>query len=73
MSISKEAELVKKELDAVNIRLEAARCNFNYADAQEMVDYYTYLIMANETLYDYLNKKYKEMCDSERMVLDGVS
>jgi len=73
MTIAEEAILVKKELEATNIRLEAARSNFNYAEAKEMIDYYTYLIHANEKLYDYLNKKYKEMCDLERVVLDGIS
>ena len=73
MNIPQEAELIKEELEKTNIRLEAAISNFNYAEAQEMVDYYTYLIKANETLHDYLNKKYKEMCDLERVVLDGVS
>ena len=73
MEFYNETDLIKSELEKTNKRLEEARHNFNFAEAKEMIDYYTYLIMANETLYNYLNKKYKEMCDLERVVLDGVS
>ena len=73
MKKSKEAELVKQELEKASARLEAARDNLNYAVENAMIDYYTYLIKANETLYDYLKERYKEMCRSERVVLDGVS
>lgn len=73
MHNSKEAEELKQALDAAKIRLETARNNFHYADAGEMVDYYTHLIIANEKLYGYLNRKYKEICGVERVVLDGIS
>ena len=68
-----EAELLKNELERVNTNIAAAISNFNYAEAQEMIDYYTYFIKANEILYNYLNKKYREMNNSERVVLDGIS
>ncbi len=73
MSISEETKMLKKELEDAGKRLEAARSNFNYAESEEMVDYYTYLIIANEKLYGYLSRKYKEICESERVVPDGIS
>lgn len=73
MGNAKEAEALKQALEAAQIRLETARNNFHYADAEEMVDYYTHLIIANEKLYGYLSRKYKELCDVERVTLDGIS
>lgn len=73
MKHTKEAEALKQALEAAKIRLETARNNFHYADAEEMVDYYTHLIIANEKLYGYLSRKYKELCDIERVTLDGIS
>ena len=68
-----EARQIKSELERANRSLEAAINNFNFAEAQEMIDYYTYMIKANEILYNYLNKKYKEINGMERMVSNGVS
>lgn len=73
MGNAKEAEALKQALEQAKIRLETARNNFHYADAEEMVDYYTHLIIANEKLYGYLSRKYKELCDVERVTLDGIS
>lgn len=73
MGNAKEAEALKQALEQAKIRLETARNNFHYADAEEMVDYYTHLIIANEKLYGYLSRKYKELCEVERVTLDGIS
>ncbi len=37
-----------------------ATSNFNYANDQEIVDYYTYMIKACQVRYEYLIKKAKE-------------
>jgi hypothetical protein len=37
-----------------------ANSNFNYANDQESIDYYTYMIKAYQVRYDYLIKKAKE-------------
>jgi len=37
-----------------------AHINFEHAEAQEMVDYYTYKIKASEARYEYFLKKAKE-------------
>lgn len=73
MGCTKEVRELKQALEQAKIRLETARNNFHYAQDAEMVDYYTYLIIANEKLYGYLSKKYKEICEVERVTLDGIS
>ena len=73
MTNSKEAEDLKKALERAKIGLETARNHFQYAQDAELVDYYTYVMIANEKLYSYLNKKYKEICDVERVSLNGIS
>ena len=73
MPYTKEAESLKKALEQTKLRMETARNNFQYAQDAEMVDYYTHLMIANEKLYSYLNRKYKEICDIERVTLDGIS
>ena len=37
-----------------------ANSNFNYANDQEIIDYYTYMIKAYQVRYEYLIKKAKE-------------
>ncbi len=73
MGCAKEAEELKQALEQAKLHLETARNNFHYAQDAEMVDYYTYLIIANEKLYGYLSRKYKEICGIERVTLDGIS
>lgn len=73
MGCTKEAEALKQALEQAKIRLDTARNNFHYAQDADMVDYYTYLIIANEKLYGYLSRKYKEICEIERVELDGIS
>lgn len=73
MKNTKEADALKQALEAAQLRLETARNNFHYAEAEEMVDYYTHLIIANEKLYGYLSRKYRELCEVERVTLDGIS
>ena len=63
-----EIEVVKNELDNTSKKLETAKSNFHFAETKEMIDYYTYIIMANEIMYDHLNRKYRNMCKLERVV-----
>ena len=48
MTNSKEAEDLKKALERAKIGLETARNHFQYAQDAELVDYYTYVMIANE-------------------------
>ena len=73
MSSTKEMQELKQALEQAKMRLETARNNFHYAQDAELVDYYTYLMIANEKLYGYLSKKYKQICEVERVELDGIS
>jgi hypothetical protein len=41
-------------------QLEVASMNFEYADSEEMVDYYTFVIKACQIRYGYYLKKAKE-------------
>jgi len=64
-----EAEALRDELEKINNKLEIAKSNFHFADTREMIDYYTYIIMANEIMYEFLNRKYKNICKLERRVV----
>lgn len=58
-----EAEEIKQLLESISRTKQEwtrANINFEYADSQEAVDYYTYTIKANEVMYEYLIKKAKE-------------
>ena len=61
LQMKSELELLKKELVDTKNALRAAQCNFNYSDNNEMVEYYTYIVKANEIKYDYLSRKYREL------------
>ena len=50
----KEVELMKTIIATKEI-LKNARCNFEYAE-DDMIDYYTYQIKANQSKLDYLIK-----------------
>ncbi|MDF2522582.1 MAG: hypothetical protein K0R31_223 [Clostridiales bacterium] len=60
-----EEELHKNELieGIKNARSEwiTANMNYEYADASDMVDYYSYKIKACQIRYEYLLKKAKEL------------
>lgn len=58
------AEL-RKELEYTRNRLEAARSNFDYAKDDAMIEYYTYIMMANEIKYGYLTRKYQELKEAK--------
>lgn len=67
-----ELKDLQNELTQTKNNLESARCNFDYALDNEMIEYYTYIIMANEIKYGYLTKKYKgvqETKDSDKMCI----
>ena len=55
--IEKEIELVRNIIK-VNDELTAANSNFQYAE-EELVDYYTYQIKANQSKLNYLIKQAK--------------
>ena len=50
----KEVELMKTIIETKEM-LKNARCNFEYAE-DDMIDYYTYQIKANQSKLDYLIK-----------------
>lgn len=54
----KKAELVS-EIRNIKKRLESMYNNLRYADS-DLIDYYTYLIKAEESKYDYLIKQAKK-------------
>ncbi|MCX7712024.1 MAG: YaaL family protein [Clostridia bacterium] len=58
-----QSEEVRELIESINNakrEWERATRNFEYADSQESIDYYTYIIKANEVMYEYLLKKAKE-------------
>ena len=55
--IEKEIELIKNIIE-VNEEIAAANSNFQYAE-EELVDYYTYQIKANQSKLNYLIKQAK--------------
>ena len=50
----KRIELIRAIMDTKE-RLKVARCNFEYAE-DDLIDYYTYQIKANQAKLDYLIK-----------------
>ena len=56
--IEKEMELVKNIIK-VNEEIKAANSNFQFAE-EELVDYYTYQIKANQSKLNYLLREAKE-------------
>jgi len=60
-----ELEKLKKELELTKNSLEAARSNFDYALEDEMIEYYTYIMMANEIKYGYLTRKYQKIKEAK--------
>ena len=50
----KELELMRSIIETKEL-LKVARCNFEYAE-DELIDYYTYQIKANQAKLDYLIK-----------------
>lgn len=54
------AEIMESIRDAKNEWINASM-NFDYADNQDLIDYYTYRIKACEIRYDYYLKKAKEI------------
>ena len=57
---SEETRQLLESISDTKREWERANINFEYADCQEAVDYYTYMIKANEVMYEYLLKKAKE-------------
>lgn len=55
--IEKEIELIRNIIE-VNEEIAAANSNFQYAE-EELVDYYTYQIKANQSKLNYLIKQAK--------------
>jgi len=58
-----ETEEAKQLVESIyNARKEwiSANTNFEHADSEEIIDYYTYKIKAYEVMYEYLIKKAKE-------------
>lgn len=64
-----ELESILKEIEFTRKALESARCNFNYA-TDEMVEYYTYTIIANEIKFGYLTRVYQQLRQSKEYVED---
>lgn len=56
--LEEETEL-KRAINFTLAELECARINFEYADAPEMVEYYTYKMKACEAQYQYFIKQMK--------------
>jgi hypothetical protein len=56
--LEEETEL-KNAINHTLSELECARLNFDYADAPEMVEYYTYKMKACEAKYQYFIKQIK--------------
>jgi len=54
-----EEELLEGIKSARNEWIDA-NMNFDYVDDQEIVDYYTYKILASQVRYEYFLKKAKE-------------
>ena len=50
----KRIELIRAIMDTKE-KIKIARCNFEYAE-EELIDYYTYQIKANQAKLDYLIK-----------------
>lgn len=50
----KRIELIRAIMDTKE-KIKIARCNFEYAE-DDLIDYYTYQIKANQTKLDYLIK-----------------
>ncbi|MCX7843313.1 MAG: YaaL family protein [Clostridia bacterium] len=58
-----DSEEIRQLLEYINVtRTEwsAAVKNFEFAESEEIVDYYTYKIKAYEVMYEYLIKQAKE-------------
>mgnify|MGYP000894973598 CR=1 FL=1 len=55
-----EAFAIVEEIKNARNEWINANMNFEYADSQEMVDYYTYRIKASEVRYEYFLRKAKE-------------
>lgn len=58
-TMAQEETELKKAINHTLSELECARLNFDYADAPEMVEYYTYKMKACEAKYQYFIKQMK--------------
>ncbi len=54
-----ETAQLLESISSIKKEWSSAVNNFEYADSQEMVDYYTYKIKAYEVMYEFLLKKAK--------------
>jgi hypothetical protein len=61
-----DTEVLAAERDNILVEIKKVKCdladaynNFDYVDDSLMIDYYTYLIKAFETRFEYLIKKAK--------------
>lgn len=55
-----ETEMIIRCLKEAYDEWQSASRNFDYADSEELVDYYTYKIKASEIRYQYFLRKAKE-------------
>ncbi|MCX8128958.1 MAG: YaaL family protein [Clostridia bacterium] len=71
LSVKEKSEIISSDQACENLEIVEnirdaksewiyANINFNYADEQELVDYYTYKIKACQVRYEYYIKKAKE-------------